>query len=364
MDDDRPRRYVKVDRAYWAGYSNLQHGKHELIRHYLGGWFAKLGSWAGRVVYVDTHAGRGRHASGELGSPLVALNTLLKHPHRDRLLKKSEFVFWFIERDEQHLAALRGELEALGQLPEQVRTVAQAGNCFDPLQKVLESLREHGSRMPPAFIFLDPYGFKLPGSLLRDLMKAGRVELLVTFMWRYVNMAIAQAKEKTQSGVKFAETLDDLFESAAWRSRIVSYEPADRAKQAAELLRERIGARWFTNLSMLGENEATQYLLLHFTNHDAGRDLMKSCVRRIVPHGSGRVRKREDPRQGVLIAPEPDLGPLRSWACQRLRKPVPLERTGAPLKGGRLARIGLVGGPKAVSRRGSNKLRGQLLSSG
>jgi three-Cys-motif partner protein len=59
--------------AYWTEYTNLQKVKHDLIRNYLGGWFPKLGFWAGRVVYFDTHAGRGAYTTGELGSPLVAL---------------------------------------------------------------------------------------------------------------------------------------------------------------------------------------------------------------------------------------------------------------------------------------------------
>ena len=102
--------YVDSNPNYWAEYTNLQHVKHALIRRYLGGWFAKLGSWAGRVLYFDTHAGRGTHLTGEYGSPLVALDTLLEHSHRSRLLAKSEFRFTFIERDEENRQQLESEL--------------------------------------------------------------------------------------------------------------------------------------------------------------------------------------------------------------------------------------------------------------
>ena len=57
--------YVDESPEYWAGYSNLQHVKHELIRRYLGGWFPMLGTWAGRVLYLDTHAGRGTYLTGQ-----------------------------------------------------------------------------------------------------------------------------------------------------------------------------------------------------------------------------------------------------------------------------------------------------------
>ena len=77
--------------AYWEQYGPFQHVKHELIRCYLNGWFPKLGTWAGRVLYVDTHAGRGRYESGDPGSPLVALQTLLNHSYREKLLTASEF---------------------------------------------------------------------------------------------------------------------------------------------------------------------------------------------------------------------------------------------------------------------------------
>ena len=43
---------------YWDNYGNLQRVKHALVKRYLDGWYPKLGSWSGKVLYVDTHAGR------------------------------------------------------------------------------------------------------------------------------------------------------------------------------------------------------------------------------------------------------------------------------------------------------------------
>jgi hypothetical protein len=40
-------------------------------------------------VYLDTHAGRGKHVSGQTGSPVVAIDTFLSHAYRDRILEKS-----------------------------------------------------------------------------------------------------------------------------------------------------------------------------------------------------------------------------------------------------------------------------------
>ena len=109
--------------AYWEQYGPFQHVKHELIRCYLNGWYPKLGLWARRVLYVDTHAGRGRYESGDPGSPVLALQTLLRHSHRDKLLDASEFNFLFIERDPANLAALEAELSQLKPFPARVNVV-------------------------------------------------------------------------------------------------------------------------------------------------------------------------------------------------------------------------------------------------
>ena len=56
--------------SYWKEYSNLQKVKHDLIKNYLQGWFPKmsLGPWGNpKLLYIDTHAGRGRHQTGQLG---------------------------------------------------------------------------------------------------------------------------------------------------------------------------------------------------------------------------------------------------------------------------------------------------------
>lgn len=298
---------------YWLEYSNLQKTKHDLIKYYLGGWLPKLGYWSGRVIYFDTHAGRGRHQGGELGSPLVALKTLLEHKYREELLRRCEVVFFFIERDQSNLEMLKQEIQALGPLPNRVVIKTIAADCFTALTSLLKLLQEKKMRLAPALLFVDPYGFKVPGKILRELMGFPRVELLVNVIWRELDMAISQG---TKPGM--AETLNLVFDGDEWRNRIASSNFDERADQAVNLLREKFGARWATYVRMLGTNRATRYLLLHLTNHDDGRDLMKDCVWKISPAGGFYVRKSDDPTQQFLISPEPDLAPLRRWILQKL----------------------------------------------
>ena len=303
---------------YWQAYGPFQHVKHALIKHYLGGWFPKLGTWAGRVLYIDTHAGRGRHLSGEIGSPLIALDVLLGHSYRDELLRKSEVRFFFIERDQDNLKSLKAELNQTGTLPPGVHVDTTAGDAYRVLSAVVQRLQERGNRMAPAFIFVDPYGFKIPGKLLKELMAAGRVELFLNVIWRELDMAIRQRKPPEHGA---ARTLDDIFTHDGWRS-IDGMTADDRIGQAMHLVSKVIGAKWHTYFRMTTGGAATRYVLLHLTNSDAGRKLMKECMWRSAPGGDFEVWQCDDPTQPWLITPEPDLAPLRKWVIERLQKRV------------------------------------------
>ena len=300
--------------AYWDNYNNLQHVKHEVIRNYLNGWFPKLGSWHGRIVYFDTHAGRGRHTAGQYGSPLVALTTLLEHRYRDTLLANCEVRFQFCEEDEQNVASLQTELTALGTLPRNVVVEVTCGNCFAQLDAILTALSENNDTMAPAFIFVDPYGFKVPGQILKRLMTFKRVELFVNVIWRELNMAISQVDERPG----FRQTLDSIFDGSNWRD-LIPLDTEARSRAALALYRTMVNARWATPLYMEAHN-TTRYILLHLTDHDDGRDLMKDCIWKVCPDGGFHASATDRPLEEYIIQPEPDLRPLRQWILNQLAR--------------------------------------------
>ena len=312
--------YRDTNPRYWEEYTNLQKVKHDLIREYLNGWFPKLSRWSGRVVYFDTHAGRGTHATGDLGSPLIALTTFLQHSFRDRILQDCEVVFYFIERDDENRKALEDEIRQVGSLPKNVVIETEAEDSFDVMQKIVGKLRQEGQILAPALIFIDPYGFKVPGRLLRDLMSFPRVEIFINVIWRELDMAIAQGKKQIEqrSPGGIADALNKIFDGLPWHERIISNESDNRADQTVRIFRDMVNAKWPTYIKMLGYNKATRYLLLHLSNHDAGRDLMKECMWKVCPDGGYYARKIDNPDQLTLITPEPDLTPLRHWLIRIL----------------------------------------------
>ena len=92
--------------SYFRTYTPIQAHKHALIKHYLGAWYPKLASWSGRVLYLETHAGRGVHQSGQLGSPLVAIHALLEHPQQQRIMDRCEFHFYLMECNSENALVL------------------------------------------------------------------------------------------------------------------------------------------------------------------------------------------------------------------------------------------------------------------
>lgn len=305
-----------MSKNYWEEYSNLQHVKHELIRNYLNGWLPKLtlGSYgSSKVLYFDTHAGRGTHKTGQLGSPLVALETILNHTS----FPKSEIRFFFIEHDKENHDQLTEELKKYKTLPANVKIFVEHGDCFELLRDLVDSLKKDGMDLAPSFIFCDPFGFNVPFSLLAELMEYKGVELFVNVIWRELDMAIAQGREGGPPGM--IKRLNQICDGDDWKG--VNAEDHDaRAEQCVAILRDKVGAKWATYIRMLQKNNTTRYFLLHLSNHDAGRVHMKECMWKSCPEEGYYARIKDNPKQQYLLKPEPDLSPLEEWLIKRLSK--------------------------------------------
>lgn len=295
---------------YWQEYTNLQHVKHALLHRYLGGWFPILSRWRGRVVYVDCHAGRGLHAGGQKGSPLVALETLITHHHLPNIIRNAEVYFLFIEGDPENKAELETHLRK-NPLPEKIKVEVVCENYETVIQSSINHLRTNNLEMAPAFVFVDPYGFSLSMKLLAQLKAFERCELFVNFMWRYVDMAIANPSQEAN--------MERLFGTPEWRNLRDIEDPQERCEAAIQLFQRGLGARYVTWIKMLGENRAIKYVLIHATNHPKGRELMKDAIWSVSPEGSFVARVADNPQQEFLIQLEPDLTPLTDWLWHKYR---------------------------------------------
>lgn len=292
-----------TDDRYWAEYDGLQHAKHQLLRKYLGGWLPILASWSGRVLYVDCHAGRGRHKTGHEGSPLLALRLLLGHRRRTQILASTQVRFIFFEINQTNYDLLLKEINALGQLPIGVEVDPYHDDYENAIRWIIDNLQSRGKRLAPTFAFLDPYGFKLSMNLLNDLLSFPQCEILINFMYRYVDMAIHNPSQTAN--------MDSLFGCPHWHQLIDVEDYDERAEKIIALFSSQLRADYVTHMYMRAENRALKYVLFHATNHRRGREVMKGAMWAVTPDGSFTAFERHAPDQYVLIVPDPDLEPLK-----------------------------------------------------
>jgi three-Cys-motif partner protein len=162
--------------------------KHAILKGYLGAWFPILASNRGRVVFLDGFAGPGEYEGGEMGSPMIALNSLIDHNYFANL-RECEFVFLFNEMDPDRFAALQNNLSSLQKArtpwPSNVKVHA-VNQDFGTLAKELATA--NGDRLAPTFAFLDPFGYKgLEMATLATLLSAEKCEVFCYFDYNSAN---------------------------------------------------------------------------------------------------------------------------------------------------------------------------------
>jgi len=296
---------------YFEDYGPIQAHKHALLKRYLGAWYPKLSSWNGRVLYMETHAGRGVHESGDLGSPLIALDSLLGHSLKDRILNRSEIHFYLMELKPEYVATLKEVVSTRSTHPN-IRIHVDHCDFAAKLRSEIDRMKGTGMRMVPAFVFVDPFGYQIPLDLVKGILAFPSCEIMMNFMAQPVARAVRDA---TKAGL-----LNTLYGSDEWRR---AEGISDFEAQKAELTRlyeQVVGAKWTTKLRL---TDRTDYTLLHFTNNDEGRREMKKSVWAVTEKfgkgGAGHLLFRDNPEQGLLIELEPDLTSLREAFKDRFR---------------------------------------------
>ena len=293
----------ETNEKYWSEYTGLQEAKHQLLKKYLNGWFPILTSAHGQVIYVDCHAGRGSHITGQKGSPILALQALLNHKLRAQILSSTKVRFILFESDLANCQHLWKEIRYLGKRPENIHVDVFPADFQKTLREVVDNMNQQNQLLAPSFAFVDPYGFTLSMDLLNDLLAFRSCELLINFMFHYVNMAIHHPAQ--------ASNMDSLFGCPDWRELARIDDTQERERATIALFSHQLKAEFVTHMNMIGDNNVLKYVLLHASNHPKGRELMKESMWAVVPDGSFTAYQRDNPDQPVLIEPEPNLEPLK-----------------------------------------------------
>jgi len=269
--------------------------KHEILRRYLEAWLPILSKYSDRIIYLDGFAGPGVYLDGEDGSPVIALQTAVKH-----VLQKQfkEIVFFFIEKDQARAKRLEKILaERFPSLPKSMKYHVIDEAFASTFEVVLDKLDEGGAMLAPTFAFLDPFGFSgLPMKLIGRMMRCEKCEVLVTFMAGFIRRFLDDWREPA---------LNELYGTEYWKKARQIQDSDERLIFLVNLYEKQLqqvgGAKYVRSFGMVGKQDQIIYYLVFGTKHWKGIEVMKDAMWKVDRTGLYRFSDLTNPNQVYLI---------------------------------------------------------------
>jgi three-Cys-motif partner protein len=265
--------------------------KHTILRTYLDAWFPIMGSWSGRIVYLDGFAGPGRYDRGEPGSPIIALDSA--KTHKAKLSK--EICFFFVEERQDRANYLETEVKKLD-CPGNFKTEVKCGEFAPTLTAELDDLAKKGLKVAPTFALVDPFGFAgIPYGLMKRLLENPSCELFVSFMVDAINRWLTHPADEVRAHIREAFGSDEPFE--------VLNQPGGRVEALTELYRDGLRkiARFVRSFELRDKNDRVVYHLFFASNNSKGHEKMKEAMWKVAPLGDFSFSDATNPQQQVFF---------------------------------------------------------------
>ena len=269
--------------------------KHHILRHHLSAWFPILGSSHLELQYIDGFAGPGEYEGGDLGSPVIALNTIRAHKKYDSFTQSGGKVkFLFVEENAAFFNHLKDKIERR-RWPTTFRINIQHSKFEDALERYLDSLALIQAPMPPTLLFVDPFGPSgFPLELLKRVASYSRIDVLINLNCNeFLRWLPDRAKH---------DTANKLFGSDRWRKVLLlsGRERTDFLASEYESALREIG--WGgTSFEMVNSQNQIAYHLVFGTEHPKGMEVIKTAMRSASQTGEFRYTDRIDPAQPILM---------------------------------------------------------------
>lgn len=287
-------------------------GKHLVLQAYLEAWFPKLGFGHERLLFVDGFAGPGEYDKGERGSPIIALDTLLEHEHREAINTRAVFVF--IEKDPDRYRHLSSLVDARRPSLPTGWDVHVAEGVFDEtLTAILDIVDEQERQLAPAFVMIDPFGVSdTPHAMVRRILRNDKAEVYISFMYEAIN--------RFKTTPEFPKHLDELFGCEDWRDGLALESPAARQDFFFGLYDRQLRAAGATHVVHfdLYEGNRLVYGVFFGTKHWKGADVMKKAVWKVAPFGDFCFRGTRSAQLQLGLS-NADFRPLREALTRQFR---------------------------------------------
>ena len=279
--------------------------KLKILEKYLSSWFTILGNsgYYRRAIYIDTFCGPGQYATGEDGSPIVALKHGRTASARYRDFNPS---FHFIDNDKNaidHLKSIPKFQSAekyfnslyvyTGDFPDLVDTVIRNANI---------------GKTTPVFSFVDPFGIGAsPFTTISKLLPNKHSEMFVNFMGGWANRFINHSD-------KLAQHVEGLL-GGNFVERVLS--APDRTEEIYKIYVEQLSSivPFVKRFQLFDETGQKDNALIFCGYHPKGYIAMKKAMWAMDPvHGQNFSEKQHAIERNFisLLPDEPYLAPLRS----------------------------------------------------
>ena len=282
--------------------------KHQVLRTYLNAWFPIMGRRGGRLVVIDGFAGPGRYEGGEPGSPLIMLDALRTHSARASIT--AEVVFLFIEEKARRAAHLKGEVDAVKNLPgmEGVTVEIARGRYHEELQPLLDDIDARGASLAPTFAFIDPFGYASTRlELAGRILGFKRCEVLIYVPLPFIARFVAGDDPPE-------DAITHLFGDDRWRAAQSESTQDGRERALHDLLIDRLReeCEFVRSFEIVGSGPNNGATLFFGTNNRLGLSKMKSAMWKVDPVEGQAFQDSTDGGQITLFQPTPDFGQLES----------------------------------------------------
>jgi three-Cys-motif partner protein len=297
--------------------------KHKILRRYLQAWFPILTqqrqilrqqsglSDSREILFIDGFAGPGEYEGGELGSPLIALDEVLKPTVRFPVPVQMLFIEHRPDRYAHLEQLLDRKAEQIAASPNLRGVLRECGDCDSKLNQMLDDCERRRVKFGPALAFLDQFGYgAVSMELITRILSYPQCEVFTYLSYKEMNRWItddhkADAFTRAFGGEEWKECIN-LPERQRRENLLSSYKTA---------LQSRARAKYVVSFLMFDTKNQPLYWLLFCTNNIRGLEEMKRAMWNVDKTGEFRFSDRDNPAQLQLLEEVFD----QKWLAAELR---------------------------------------------
>jgi len=230
--------------------------KHNIFENYLEPWARIISkqTWVKDAYYVDAFAGAGKYKTGEIGSPVIAANILIKYQKPTCHLHCV-----CIERDAKRYEILEGALRQFETKLDIKKHNSEFLTCVD---KILNNMGKS-----PAFFFIDPEGFSgLDFDKIEAILTLAHREVLINFQYNSI--------QRWLTAPKVEDTITKLFGTPAYKKARNEMELIELCKRQ---IRQTGSFVWYFR-NRFPKRNRTFYYLVYATKNITGFKIMKDVM--------------------------------------------------------------------------------------